>query len=188
MKLRQRLVATVGALTLAGLAVLPGYAATSSDSVVDVQVTGIPGGTVAVTISETGAFNDVVYNVTSATTSNGTLTVTASDNRGTAAGWTVSLKATDFIQGNTAAGSNIAISNLSLTPGSATRTSGVGTIPTATTAQTPVTNAGGTLWVAAVNQGDGVFALPLSGTLNVPAGTLVDTYTSTVTADITAAP
>jgi hypothetical protein len=38
------------------------------------------------------------------------------------------------------------------------------------------------------NQGDGVFTLLLDGTLNVPAGTLVDTYTSTVTAEITEAP
>jgi hypothetical protein len=188
MNLRHRIAATVGAAALAAIAVIPGYAATTSSADVDVDVNTIDGSTVSVQIAETTPFNDVTYNLTTAQTSSGALTVTVLDNRGTATGWNVTLKATDFIRSNTAVGSNIAVSNFNLTPGAPTRTSGVGAIPTTTFTQLPVQSTSNPLWTANNNQGDGQFALPLSGSLNVPAGTLVDTYTSTVTADITAAP
>ncbi len=188
MGFRTRLAATIGAVALTLVTAGPSLAATSSNANVDVKVKSIDGSTVSVTIAETTAFNDVTYNLTSATTSTGVLTVTVLDNRGTSTGWTVTLKATDFMRGNTAVGADVAVSNFSLAPQAPSRLQGVGTTPLTTFAQSPVQSTSANLWKANTNEGDGEFALPLNGTLNVPAGTLVDTYTSTVTADITAAP
>jgi len=188
MGFRTRLAATIGAVALTLVTAGPSIAATTSNANVDVKVNSIDGATVSVTIAETTAFNDVTYNLTTASTSSGVLTVDVLDNRGTATGWTVTLKATDFMRSNTSVGADIAVSNFSLSPQSPSRVSGVGTIPTTTFAQSPVQSTSANLWKANSNEGDGAFRLPLNGTLNVPAGTLVDTYTSTVTADITAAP
>jgi hypothetical protein len=188
MGFRTRLAATIGAVALTLVTAGPSLAATTSNADVDVKVNTIDGATVSVTIAETTAFNDVTYNLTTPVPSYGRLTVTVLDNRGTAGGWTVSLKATDFKRTNTSVGADIAVSNFSLVPASPGRVSGVGAIPTTTFAQSPVQSSSTNLWKANANQGDGEFALPLNGTLSVPAGTLVDTYTSTVTADITAAP
>jgi hypothetical protein len=188
MNLRTRVIAAIGATALLASTVLGAAAQSTSNEPVSVEVNGLENGTVSVLIEETRAFSDAEYSLTAADTSNGQLTVTATDTRGTARGWNVTLKATDFMRSKTTVGADIAISNLGLDAGTADRSSGVGTIPTSATDIGQVSTSAQQLWNAAVNQGDGIFTLPLEGTLNIPAGTLVDTYTSTVTAEIVAAP
>ena len=190
MKFRNQVLATVGAATLlasATLGTLATVPVTSADVDVSINPTGT--GTVTVSIAETTAFNDVLYNVTTAQTSTGVLTVTTTDDRGTGLGWNVTIGATDFVrQLHPTVGDDITIDNLTLNAGIPTRSSGVGAIPTDTTNQTPVTTTQSQLWDAATDEGDGQFKLPLNGSLNIPAGTLVDTYKSTVTVDVNFAP
>lgn len=189
MKVRNRVLATVGAVTLLASASLGTLAVGPTAADVDVRINPTGNGTVTVSIAETTAFNDVTYNVTAAQTSSGVLTVTTTDDRGSGRGWNVTIGATDFArQENPTVGRDIAINNFSLTAGTPTRTFGVGTTPTSTTNQSPVTTPQSQLWNAATNQGDGQFTLPLSSSLNIPAGTLVDTYNSTVTVNVTFAP
>jgi hypothetical protein len=190
MKIRNRVLAAAGAAMLLTSASLGTFAAVPINQAdVDVKILPISGGTVTVAIAETTPFTDVTYNVSTAQTSTGSLTVTTTDDRGTGLGWNVTIGATDFArQIHTTVGHDITINNLTLTAGAPTRSSGVGTIPTATTSQTPVTTPQSQLWNAATNEGDGQFKLPLNGSLNVPAGTLVDTYKSTVTVNVTFAP
>jgi hypothetical protein len=187
MNLRNRVIAGLGATAILASTVL-GAAAATDDANVSVSVKNEGGGTVTVEIEETRAFDDAQYSLTDADTVDGELTVTATDTRGTARGWNITLKATDFKRSKTTVGADIAIENLGLAPGAPDIVSGVGTTPLAVSPIGQVSSSAQQLWLANVNEGDGIFDVALEGTLNVPAGTLVDTYTSTVTADIVAAP
>lgn len=188
MNLRNRVIAGLGATLFAASTVLGASAAETASEPVAVKVNGLTDGTVSVQIAESEQFSDVTYSLTEVVDSTGKLLVTVSDTRGSAEGWDVTLKATDFIKGNQAVGEDIAVDQFSLTAGATNRTSGVGAIPTTTSNVAPVATTPKALWEANANQGDGVFTLVLDGTLQVPAGTLVDTYTSTVTVDVAAAP
>jgi hypothetical protein len=188
MNLRNRVIAGLGATALLASTVLGAAAELTDGEVVSVEVTGIEGSTVSVLIEETRTFSGVEYSLTEVKTADGELTVTAFDNRGTAKGWKVQLKATDFIKDDQSVGGNILIGNLSLDAGVPQRTSAVGATPLNATDIGSMSNSAQQFWVAALDEGDGEFTVALEGDLDVPAGTLVDTYTSTVTADIIAAP
>jgi hypothetical protein len=192
MNARNRVLASLGAMALMVSAVLPGLAATSNaEAVVDVQVTGIQNGTVSIIITEsaTDQFDNVTYTYATDTPSYGDFDVTVTDERGTAAGWGVTLQGTDFLrQSNPTLGLDIPIAKLALVPNGPTRVSNAGTIPTAVSPISQMSSAPRTLWTASPNQGDGVFTSVVDGTLTVPAGTLVNTYKSTITAVITFAP
>lgn len=124
----------------------------------------------------------------------GSLTVTATDTRGSSAGWAVTLNATDFRRSDNPA---IAfdISNLNLNAGTlialfygGSMGSTVGIIASSAA---PVQETGlGTTTI--INSpppaGSGQYELPMNGALNVPGGTLIGTYTSVVTVAIAAAP
>ena len=188
MNLRNRVIAGIGGTLILASSVLSASAAETASEPVAVKVNGIDGGTVSVQITESQQFSDVIYSLDQVVPSHGKLLVTVSDTRGSAKGWDVKLKATDFIKGDDTVGEDIPVGQFSLTAGATNRTSGVGTTPTTTSNVAPVTSAPQPLWKANADQGDGVFTLELGGTLQVPAGTLVDTYTSTVTVDVAAAP
>jgi hypothetical protein len=188
MNLRNRVIAGLGATVLLASTVLGAAAQLSDGEIVSVEVAGIDGSTVSVLIEETRTFSGVEYSLTDVKTADGELTVTAFDNRGTAKGWNVQLKATDFIKSNNSVGGNISVGNLSLDAGQPQRLSGVGTTPMNATDINSMSTTAQQFWVAALDEGDGEFEVALEGELDVPAGTLVDTYTSTVTAEIIAAP
>lgn len=188
MNLRNRVFATLGATALLASTVLGASAELADGEEVSVRVNGIQGGTVSVLIDETRTFSGVEYSLSETKTADGQLTVTAFDNRGTAKGWNVQLKATDFIKDDQTVGSDIAIGNLSLVAGTPQRTSAVGRTPMTVSNIGAVSDTAQQFWVAALDEGDGEFEVALEGELDVPAGTLVDNYTSTVTAEIIAAP
>jgi hypothetical protein len=193
MKTRNRVLASIGALALMASTVLPSLASTSSaadDAKVNVSVTGIEGATVSISIEESAAngFDNVTYNYSAATPSNGAFVVTVTDSRGTAAGWSVTLEGTDFIRANTSVGQNIGIGQLSLQPATPTLLSTAGTLPNPLPGIATMSSSPSPFWSADVNEGDGVFQSVVDGTLLVPAGTLVDEYESTITAVITFAP
>lgn len=194
MNTRNRILASLGAMALMVSSVLPGLAAdttVNANAVVDVQVKGIENGTVSISISESDedTFDDVTYNYTTTTPSYGDFVVTVTDQRGTAAGWNVTLQGTDFErQQNKSVGQDIAIGQLGLIPRTPTRVSNAGTTPTAVSTIGTMSTSPSQFWQANSNQGDGVFKTVVDGTLTVPAGSLVNTYKSTITASITFAP
>jgi len=194
MNTRNRILASLGAMALMVSTVLPGLAAdttVNANAVVDVQVKGIENGTVSISISESDedTFDDVTYNYTTTTPSYGDFVVTVTDQRGTAAGWNVTLQGTNFErQQNKSVGQDIAIGQLGLIPRTPTRVSNAGTTPVAVNTIGSMSTSPNQFWQANSNQGDGVFQTVVDGTLTVPAGTLVNTYKSTITASITFAP
>ncbi len=195
MNARNRVLASLGAMTLMVSTALTGGAAVpstdDSTAIVDVQVKGIENGTVSILIEESSGdtFDDVTYNYQTTTPSEGDFVVTVTDERGTAAGWGVTLQGTDFLrQNHPTLGQDIGIGQLGLIPGTPSRLSTAGTTPTTVSNIGVMTSSPQTLWVANENQGDGQFQTIVAGTLTVPAGTLVDTYKSTITAVITFAP
>jgi hypothetical protein len=126
---------------------------------------------------------------------NASLTVGVTDTRGSAAGWNVSLNATDFRNGD---GSQFfGIGNLSLVAGTQVGQPYISGDPMPSTANmtafsaAPVQKTGDSttkIWSAAELAGAGKFELPMAGTLTVPGGTLVGDYTSVVTVSIISGP
>jgi hypothetical protein len=179
MNLRNRILATVGAAAFLVSTTVTGLAATSAGNTASVQIT--PNANAPLSVSITSAsFGAKDYSFANQTTS-GSLTLGATDERGNQGGWSVSLSATNFVNGSR----SIPVSGLTLTPGVPTLVSTVGTTPAAHTrpAITPGA-AAQTIWSAPAGEGDGQFSLPVGGNLVIPGGTLVGTYVSTVTVSI----
>lgn len=196
MNFRSKLVAFVGsAFLLAGTVISGGaQSAPTATGNATIRVTSDTN-TNYLAVSITNAdFGGVPYSFQNQTRS-GSLTVGVIDTRGTAAGWNVTLSASDF---QTATGSQFFdISNLSLTPGTQIGVPYVTGDPVPSTAgltasgAAPVqeTGTGSTkIWSAGVLAGAGQFALPLTGSLTVPGGTLVGDYTSVITVSIVSGP
>ncbi len=157
-------------------------AATSDNAIVTVNA--IP--QAALSASITGVtFPAVTYSFSNATTT-GNFTIQAVDNRGTAAGWNITVSASDFK--NQDASRSFSASHLSLAAGTVAVNAG----NASTTGQGKFSvsdmSAGGKVWNAGVGSGDGDYTLTSLGTLVVPGGTLVDTYKSLVTVSITSGP
>jgi hypothetical protein len=191
MNVRNRVFATLGAAALVATMSTGALATAPPADTADVavKITPINGATVSVIVDESTSnpFDDKEYSL-SQQTSLGDLDVTVTDNRGTAKGWTIGIYGTDFIRSNTTVGANIPAGNLALTAGTVTSQPGSGTNPSSVSVPSTLPTATAQLWQAASNQGDGIYTVPLIGTLTIPAGTLVDTYQSTVTVEVTAAP
>jgi len=191
MNLRNRFLATAGAVLLVATTTLTGLAQTQ-------QATG--NATVSITSDTTtnylavsvtnAAFGGYAYSFVDQTAA-GSLTVTATDTRGTAAGWNVSLSASDFAAGT----ERIAIANLALTAGTPSALAFGGstgsTAGVVATSAAPVQQTGTStskILSAGVGSGAGQFQLPMTGALNIPGGTLVGSYTSTVSVAIVSGP
>ncbi|MCU1568605.1 MAG: hypothetical protein JWQ56_3542 [Pseudarthrobacter sp.] len=171
----------VGAVTAAAIVVSP--AAFAADSDVAVSVTGG---------LRTASFADAsltpVATSHSATTSNGSLVLTADDSTGTGAGWTVTASVSDFAySGVHSGGTDISAANFTIAPSTVSSVAGQDT--------TGLTvGAGGsldtprTVLSADVNSGMGTYSQAVSAALNVPADSFVGTYTGTLTTNMTAGP
>lgn len=115
----------------------------------------------------------------------GDFTINASDLRGTAAGWTVTIKGEDF--GGTNVSNGFSIENLGLAQGSVEKTS---ISPHATSANpvvtnvAPVTTSEQTVVTAIAGTGAGEYEAEFDANLNIPGGTLVGTYETTLTVTI----
>lgn len=127
--------------------------------------------------------------------SSGTLLLTVDDQRGTSAGWTVTVQVSDLVYSGTATGVNIPASSFAITNvGPPQWVSGgvideVGGGP-----RVPAANSTGSLSTprnpleAANGYGGGKYTQNLAVMLTVPGGSLVGTYTGTMTVTTSAAP
>jgi len=157
-------------------------AATSENAVITVNA--IPQAALAVSITGV-TFPAVTYSF-APTATTGNFTIRAVDNRGTGQGWNISISAAPFKNANNTRG--FAASQLSLAAG--TVAVNAGNPATAGQGKFAVADmsTGGKIWNATIGSGDGDYTLTSLGTLTVPGGTLVDTYTSVVTVSITTGP
>jgi hypothetical protein len=185
MKIHHRLIASVGALAMLFGVAASGIAAGTTDSAV-VTITG--GGTFSTTITGT-TFPSTAYSFTDSSTLNASLTLTALDQRGTAAGWKILISSGAFIGTNPS--HTFPSNQMSLDAGTISFVGGNNNI-TAPNQQTfpyaNVTSSPVKVWNAAVGYGDGSYSLNVPAHLVVPGGTLVDTYTALVTVAINSAP
>jgi hypothetical protein len=183
MSIRHRLGAAIGALALFATALAGSQAAGTSDSAT-VNITTQPGAGLTASITGT-SFGSIPYSFSNSAPLSGSLTLTALDTRGTAAGWNIVLSATDF--DGAATTDFIPVGQLALTPGAITTIAGPSTGQT-TFPLAPVSTSAAKIWNAASGSGDGSYSLAVPASLVVPGGTLVDSYTSVVTVAITSGP
>jgi hypothetical protein len=120
----------------------------------------------------------------------GNLTIGLDDFRGTADGWDVYISATEFTSDN---GRSFGAEQLVLDPGDFdlnpdVTQENVTTDGQSTTASVQLSSDSQGIWSAANGNGAGHFVLPVDGTLTIPGGTLVGTYTSTMTVSVEAGP
>jgi hypothetical protein len=160
--------------------------AAPSDNAV-VQITPVSGAGLSASITGV-TFPSVQYSFAD-TTRTGSFVISALDNRGTGLGWNIVLSATDFRNaGNTR---SFSAGKLSLAVGAIAVDAGNPAIASPNQNVFPITTVSGTgqkIWNAAAGSGDGQYTLTSVGTLTVPGGTLVDTYSSVVTVSITSGP
>lgn len=127
-------------------------------------------------------------------TKTGTMALTADDSSGTNAGWNVQVVASDFVYGGSYSGDDITADNFALTSAAdPVRVAGQGVSP-AQGPKVPATSPVGTLDTARkvvqanAKFGKGTYSQDLGVSLNVPADSVVGTYTSTLTVTIVAGP
>ncbi len=196
MNLRHQIFAVVGSVMLLFGTGVTGLAQSAPNATGNASVTvtsDTASNFLAVGITN-ASFGGVPYSFQNQSTT-GSLTVGVVDTRGSTAGWKVTLSASDF---STSDGALVFdISNLALIAGTqaglpySTGDPIPSTANMVGTSAAPVqeTGVGSTkIWSAAVLAGAGRFNLPLAGTLIVPGGTLVGSYTSVVTVSIQSGP
>jgi hypothetical protein len=188
MTLRPRLGALLGATILLVSSALAGYAQTSGTDTSSVDIT-TDATTNYLAVQITAAdFEARPYSFENQTTT-GSVTLAVTDTRGTAPGWGVNVAGSNFTSGT----ESFEIGNLALAPQAPIAVTGACGVVTSAGNQTVVplgivTSTAQRIWSADAASGAGCFQLPVAATLNIPGGTLVGTYTSTVTVSITAAP
>ncbi len=193
MNIRKGILAAAAALLIVvGGATSQVDAATSDTGSATVTITtSATNNYLAVEVSDAN-FNSWPYSFTDTLDVPGSLTVTATDTRGTGAGWKVNLSATDFIRD---ASTSFDISHLDLTAGSVEGVLFQGkigsTIGISASSAVPVQETGVSttqVLTASARSGMGQFQLPMTGSLDIPGGTLEGLYTSTVTVSIVTGP
>jgi hypothetical protein len=188
MTLRRALTGAIGALALVAATATSSMATsvTPSDST-DVDIVVTSNGVLSVLVSESEPFDDVNYSFT-ATHSYGQLTVSVTDLRGTAAGWTFNLRASgDFEGTNTTV--TIPVNGLGLAFNQLVWIAGnTSTLPINESNISHVSTTGQQLTSAPEGYGNGQYDIRFNGDLLVPGDTLVDTYTTTLIVESAAAP
>ncbi len=188
MTFRKALTGAIGALALVAATATSSLAApvTPSDST-DVDIIVTSNGVLSVIVAESEPFDDVNYSFTT-THSIGQLTVTVTDLRGTAAGWTFNLRANgDFEGANT--NDSIPIGGLGLGFNHLAWVAGnTSTLFIAASNISHVSTSGQQIVDAPIGYGNGQYDIVYNGDLLVPGDTLVDTYTTTLTVESAAAP
>ena len=186
---RRRIVAGVGAAAVL-VATIAGPALAADTVTLAITGSGLTASIDDVTLTST-AYQNVAHSVT------GTMTLTADDNTGLAAGWNVTLQSSAFVWVGTANGGiDIPASRFSLTSAAVpTLIAGqVVGVAAATGPQVPPTSPLGTLDTprktlsATAAYGSGTYSQALGVTLTIPAMSRVGTYTGTITTTITSAP
>jgi hypothetical protein len=188
MRLRKRLVATAGAAALIASTAIAGAAQTvPSDSTnVDINVTSE--GVLSVVVDEKEEFRDIEYSFNEQTVE-GALSVTVTDERGTAEGWSFNLRASNFTGLASGPGDSFPASGLGLeyddvdVNAGNPDTTGISGYGIAS-----VSGTGQKIADASEGYGNGEYELSYPGELRIPGDTLVDTYTSTVTVEAVSAP
>lgn len=160
----------------------PGSLSAATEGTASVRVTS--DGTLSVSIDD-AAFEDVPYSFDETSTES-TVVVKVEDNRGTGAGWKISLHGSDFVNDD---GASFDISNLALTAGTATTTAGQD-VSGITTSGVTVSGDSSEVVIASAQQsaGMGHYTIEYPATLHVPGGTLVGDYKSTLTVDVATGP
>ena len=171
-------------------AVLAATGASPASATDDIITQGLGTGDLSATVN--GTFPGAIYS-TAAQDSLADLTLAAADNRGTRAGWTVSVLSSDFVySGADGTGTDIpvsAFSIVSMTQGEVTKVTGQVVNATAATGPNVGTTLGTlglarTVLVATAAYGDGSYTVPLHAKLVLPAQARVGTYTATLTVTI----
>jgi hypothetical protein len=187
MKFQNRVLAALSAVVLLLSTVTAAGAQVSGES--SVAITANDATNVLIVTITTANFESRPFSFEAQTTL-GTLTLQVSDTRGTASGWAVSLAGTDFRSPT----ESFAVTNLSVRPDSPSSIVAAGCPVVTSNANQPVvpisqmqTNTQ-RVWTALAGAGSGCFTLPATTSLVIPGGTLVGTYTSTITVSISSAP
>ena len=186
---RRRIVAGVGAAAVL-VATIAGPALAADTVTLAITGSGLTASIDDVTLTST-AYQNAAHSVT------GTMTLTADDSTGMAAGWNVTIQSSAFVWVGTANGGiDIPASRFSLTSAAVpTLIAGqVVGVAAATGPQVPPTSPLGTLDTprktlsATAAYGSGTYSQALGVTLTIPAMSRVGTYTGTITTTITSAP
>jgi hypothetical protein len=185
-------VAFAGALLMLGGGLMGGHAtaATTADAKVTITSTG------TLSASITGAnFGSTAYSFSGQTLPGKDVVITADDDRGTAEGWNVTLSSGDFFGAAYNAATNplhtFAVSgNLTFAAGTTAVNAGNSGTGAGKITSTAINPSASTvkLWQAFAGYGDGHYTLTVPATLTIPARTVVDSYTATMTIGIASAP
>lgn len=187
--IRRRLAVVVGATGLL-IATVAGPALAADTVTLAITGSGLTASIDDVTLTST-AYQNAAHSVT------GTMTLTADDSTGMAAGWNVTIQSSAFVWVGTANGGiDIPASRFALTSAAVpTLVAGqVVGVAAATGPQVPPTSPLGSLDTprktlsATAAYGSGTYSQALGVTLTIPAMSRVGTYTGTITTTITSAP
>ncbi|MGC4106839.1 MAG: WxL domain-containing protein [Thermomicrobiales bacterium] len=175
---------SVAAAALVTLSATSGAFAASDSAEVSVRVS-TPGNATLSAAIDSGSFQEVQYRAgNSFQNSNGSLTVYATDTRGVGSGWTVSLKGSGPF--TSAENNTFALDKFSLQSGSVQGISGENVNGIAPQAIGGVSTSAQTIMVAQPKSGTGQFRDLINAVVQVPDGTLVGQYKTTLTVAIVA--
>lgn len=177
-------VTAFAAAALVTLSAATGAFAAGDSADVSVRVSTPANATLAASI-ESGSFQDVQYRTgTSFQNSNGTIAVYATDTRGVGSGWTVSLKGSGAF--TSAENNTFSLDKFSLQSGSVQGVNGENVNGIAPQAIGGVSTNAQTVMVAQQKAGLGQFRDTINAVVQVPDGTLVGQYKTTLTVSIVA--
>jgi hypothetical protein len=186
MNLKSKIV-TIATASILALSVATGAAAQQT-----AQVTQkITGGQFTYSITS-GSLNDIVYDYTKTgeIATNGELTLTVDDARGTKQGWTVSMASTNFTYSGSAPNPhehNIGADKFRVSPAQPKMVKGESINGVSQLGGGTLQSSVGVI-KADAGHGSGQYEQKLPVTLQVPAKSPVGTYTATITVTTTAAP